>query len=76
MSRCIIPDCPDRTGGKCWAKLPISNKESVRELRVIRQVYRNFQLDALPDLVTTNGWLMVITPITDRIKALTGGSEI
>ncbi len=77
---CDIPDCTDRTGGVCFLTLEKWQTESVRELRAIRTLYDNFELDGLIDsmevparpYVTWRGWKLVRNPISDRIEEITG----
>lgn len=77
---CASVDCPERTGGKCWAELGEINREVVRELRVIRQLYDRLESDHLIDkmetpereYVTWRGWKMIRNPISDRIEEITG----
>lgn len=80
MARCDIPDCPDRTDGKCFRDLNPTTMEVVRELRVIRKLYDDLESSDLrdtmepgnPKFVTWRGWKMVRNPISDRIEELTG----
>lgn len=77
---CLGIDCPERTGGRCWAELPKQTCEIVRELRVIRSLYDDLESSNLtdsmepgnPKFVTWRGWKMVRNPISDRIEELTG----
>lgn len=77
--KCKTPDCPALTGGKCWRVLAPEVKEVVRELRAVRNMYDQFELDGLIDTmespprpyVTWRGWKLVRNVITDRIEELT-----
>jgi hypothetical protein len=79
MSQCGIPDCPDRTGGRCFKVLGHELTEVVRELRAIRTVYDNFETDGLIDnmetpprpYVTWRGWKLIRNVISDRIEEIT-----
>lgn len=79
--RCMIPDCPALSGGKCWSELPASAKEAVRELRDVVRVYNDFKAADLSNradakYVTAEGWHMLLGVLTDRIEQLTGGSKL
>lgn len=77
---CHEKDCPYLTGGKCWSELGFTEKECVRELRAVRKVYDDMELEAGIDTfehppkpyVTWRGWKMVRNVITDRIEEITG----
>ncbi len=77
---CLGIDCPERTGGKCWAELNTTTMEVVRELRVVRKIYDDLESSDLrdtmepgdPKFVTWRGWKMIRNVITDRIEELTG----
>lgn len=77
---CDIKDCTERTGGTCFLELQQEQIEVVRELRAIRKVYDDMELEAGIDTmehppkpyVTWRGWKMVRNVITDRIEEITG----
>jgi hypothetical protein len=77
---CLSVDCPERTGGKCWSELGTTNQEIVREFRVVRKLYEQFESDGLQDTmedpprpyVTWRGWKLIRNVITDRIEEITG----
>ena len=77
--QCGIPDCPDRTGGRCFKDLGREVTEVVRELRAIRTMYDQFETDGLIDsmespprpYVTWRGWKLIRNVISDRIEELT-----
>lgn len=79
MSKCDIKDCPERTGGKCWSDIPADMIEAVREMRAIRKVYDDMELEGGIDTmerpaqpyVTWRGWKMIRNTITDRIEEIT-----
>lgn len=79
MSTCQMPDCSEKTGGKCFRDLTTEQVESVRELRAIRKVYDDMELDGGIDTmespprpyVTWRGWKMVRNVISDRIEEIT-----
>lgn len=66
---CLSIDCPERTGGKCWAELDRTVPEIVRELRALREVYRIFHQGGSWD---RQMWYMAANPIADRLEQLTG----
>lgn len=78
--KCTSPDCSFHTGGTCFMDLTREQVEVVRELRAIRNVYDQFELDGLIDTmespprpyVTWRGWKLVRNVITDRIEEITG----
>lgn len=78
--KCSATDCPQHTGGKCQTELGHTIMEVIRELRVIRGLYDQFESDHLMDsietppreFVTWRGWKMVKNVITDRIEELSG----
>lgn len=77
---CGVKDCTDRSGGTCFSNLTDGQVEAVREMRAIRKVYDDMELEEPIDhfekpprpFVTWRGWKMVRNVITDRLEEITG----
>lgn len=77
---CDIKDCPERSGGRCFVLMTPAEIDVVRELRAIRKVYDDMELEHGIDeferppkpYVTWRGWKMVRNVISDRIEEITG----
>lgn len=76
---CDVKDCTEHSGGKCFNDLTSEQVESVREMRAIRKVYDDMELEGGIDtaespqrpFVTWRGWKMIRNVITDRIEEIT-----